>query len=144
MVNAHDIVKSLNGLSQQQARLKNKFKEFFDVAKSISDNHQPLAKSLVFEDHLDKGYFKASFCEQVFQFRFSLALKEDGSSCGLVSFFGTDPAEPSKQKLISTFTFLSSGSADVEVPENISHPIFLNSEEAAYIVYKYIYQGLMQ
>ena len=144
MTNATQLYNRLKDLSQRHANLKKKFEEFFAAAGYLSTGQSPI-QGITFEDHLAEGYFNASFCGQVFQFRFSLALDQNGSSRGRISFFGADPADPSKQKMISTITFSGTGAADVEKPEDIQDPITVNDDVGAiYLVCNCIYQGLAQ
>jgi len=144
MTNATQLYNRLKDLSHRHTSLKEKFEEFFAATTYLSSDQSPI-QGITFEQHLDEGYFKASFCGQVFQFRFSLALDQNGSSRGRVSFFGSDPADPSKPKLISTFMFSGTGAADVEKPEDIDDPIRVNDDVGAiYLVCNCIYQGLVQ
>lgn len=144
MTNATQLYTRLKDLSQRHTNLKRKFEEFFAAAGYLSSGQSPI-QGITFEEHLDEGYFNASFCGQVFQFRFSLALDQNGSSRGRVSFFGADPADPLKQKLLSTFTFSGTGASNVETPEDIHDPITVNDDVGAvYLVCSCIYQGLAQ
>jgi len=144
MTNATQLYNRLKDLSQRHTNLKKKFEEFFAAAGYLSSGQSPI-QGITFDEHLDQGYFNASYCGQVFQFRFSIALDQAGSSRGRVSFFGTDPADPSKQKLISTFTFSGTGAADVEKPEDINDPITVSDDVGAiYLVCNCIHKGLAQ
>jgi hypothetical protein len=144
MVNATQLYSQLKDLSQRHANLKKKFSDFFAAAGYLSSGESSI-QGLTFEDHLDENYFNVMFCGQTFQFRFSLALDQTGSSRGAVSCFGVDPADPSKQKLILAFTFSGTGAADIEKPDGLNDPITVNDDVGAIFLVCYcIHSGLIR
>lgn len=144
MANASQVYNELKNLSERHATLRKKFGEFFGATGYLASSKSKIV-GVTLDDHLEEGYFNVGFCGHTFQFRFSPVLDREGASRGAVSCFAADPADLSKQRLVSTFTFSGAGVADVEQPEDIRDQITVNDEiGASYLVCYCIARGLAQ
>lgn len=142
MPTSTQIYKRLEDLSQRHERLRKKFLDFFELAGYLATSSSPI-RGITFDGHLDDNFFNVSFCDHTFKFTFSLSLDDTGASRGTVSCFGTDLVDPSKQKLITAFSFLSTGVTDVQKPEDMEDQITIDSNVGAIFLVCYcLHNGL--
>lgn len=142
MTTAAQMYKKLEDLSKRHARLREKFLEFFKLARYLAtDNYQ--IKGIAFDDHTEDNYFVVTFCGQPFQFCFSLTLDQAGASHGCISCFAVDPFDATKRQLKTTFLYSGTGIADVPKPDDIEDQISIDSDGGAiYLVCHCLLNGI--
>lgn len=130
MPTVNQIYKTLEALSNRYERLKKKFDDFFGLAGYLSSGRSEIS-GISLEGHLDENYFMVAFCGQVLEFRFSIAIDNNGASKGVVSCYATDPINSSLRILVTRFTYTETGATDVQKPEDIEDLISLDSDVGA-------------
>lgn len=130
MPTVNQIYETLEALSNRYARLKKKFDDFFELAGYLSSGRSEIS-GISLEGHLDENYFMVAFCGQALEFRFSIAIDNNGASKGVVSCYATDPVNSSQRILVTRFTYTETGATDVQKPEDIEDRISLDSDVGA-------------
>jgi hypothetical protein len=130
MPTVNQIYKTLEALSDRYVRLRKKFGDFFELAGYLSSGRSEI-RGISLEGHLDENYFIVTFCGLILEFRFSIAIENNGDSKGVVSCYAADPVSSSQRILVTRFTYAETGATDVQKPEDIKDLISLDTNVGA-------------